>query len=68
MHSPEYAASELGELGYGDNRLSEQSVTVKLTFDAPADARELLTGKEFKRVKEFELRLQPWRPVVVEVR
>jgi hypothetical protein len=68
MRSPEYAASELGELGYGDNRLFEQPVTVKLTLDAPADARELLTGKEFKRTKSFELQLQPWKPVIVEVR
>jgi len=68
MRSPEHAASELGELGYGDNRLFEQPATVKLTLGAPVDAKELLTGKEFKGAKSFELPLQPWRPVIVEVR
>ena len=68
MHSPEYNVSELGEIGYGNNQLFEQPATVKLTLDAPTDARELLTAKEFKRTKSFELQLQAWKPVIVELR
>jgi len=68
MRNPEYNVSELGELGYGNNRLFEQPATVNLTLDAAADAKELLTGQEFKGAKSFEVRLQPWKPVIVELR
>jgi len=37
-------------------------------LDTPADAKELLTGKELKGAKSFEVRLQPWKPVIVELR
>ena len=68
MRNPEYNVSELGELGYGNNRLFEQPVTAKVALDTPADARELLTGKEFKGAKTLEVRLEPWKPVIVEIR
>ena len=68
MRNPEYNVSELGELGYGNNRLFEQPVTAKVALDTPADAKELLTGKEFKGAKTLEVRLEPWKPVIVEIR
>jgi len=68
MRNPEYNVSELGELGYGNNARFEKPVTVQLTLGSPANAKELLTGKEFKGAKSFEVRLEPWTPVIVEVR
>jgi hypothetical protein len=65
MRRPEYRANELGEIGYTDNSRFEQPVEVKLTFERPVKAKELLSGRDLGEGREFTLELGPWKPVVV---
>jgi hypothetical protein len=68
MRRPEYRANELGEIGYTDNSRFEQPVEVKVSFERPVKAKELLSGRELGEGSEFKLTLGPWKPVLVRVR
>jgi len=64
MRRPEYQIGSLGEIGYTDNSRFEQPVEVKVSFERPVKAKELLSGRALGEGSEFTLTLGPWKPVV----
>ncbi len=68
MRNPEYAVSELGELGFTDNALFEKPERLKVEFAQPVEVKELLSGREFARAESIDIALDPWKPVVLEVK
>ena len=68
MRNPEYEASDLGELGFTDNSRFEKPERLTVQFAQPAEVKELLSGREFTKTSKLEIALDPWKPVVLEVR
>jgi hypothetical protein len=68
MRNPEYHAGELGDLGYGDNHLFEVPAQVTVHFDKPVNAKELLSGQSFPNARTVALTLDPWKPLIMEVK
>jgi hypothetical protein len=66
--NPEYAVSELGELGFTDNSRFEKPEKLTVEFGPAGEVKELLSGREFGKTDRVELMLDPWKPVVLEVR
>jgi hypothetical protein len=67
MRRPEYRASELGEIGYGDNSRFEQPVEVRVSFERPVNAKELLSNRALGEGREFTLTLGAWKPVILRI-
>jgi hypothetical protein len=68
MRNPEYAVSELGELGFTDNSRFEKPEQLTVDFGQSVEVKELLSGREFGKTDRVEVALDPWKPVVLEVR
>ena len=68
MRNPEYEISDLGEIGFADNSRFEKAERLTVTLAQPAQVKELLSGREFAKTSKLEIELDPWKPVVLEVR
>jgi hypothetical protein len=68
MRNPEYSIGSLGEIGYTDNSRFEQPERLTVEFDAPVRVRELLSGRDLGEKERVEVTLDPWKPVVLEMR
>jgi hypothetical protein len=68
MRNPEYAVSDLGEIGFTDNSRFERPERLAIELGQPAEVKELHSGREFGTTSRVELTLDPWKPVVLEVR
>jgi hypothetical protein len=67
MRSRDYHATELGELHPGESAQPEQPLPVRIDLGREAQARELLTGRDFGMTRVVEVTLDPWRPVILEL-
>jgi len=68
MRNPEYEASDLGELGYGDNSRFEQPEKVQVEFGAEVQVKDLLAGADLGRRLQLTVTVDPWKPTLLEIR
>ena len=68
MRNPEYRVGSLGEIGYTDNSRFEQPEQLVVEFDAPTHARDLLSDRDLGQTERVELTLDPWKPLILELR
>jgi len=68
MRNPEYQASDLGELGYGDNSRFEQPQKVQVEFGAEVQVKDLLAGADLGRKQQLTVTVDPWKPTLLELR
>jgi len=68
MRNPEYRVDDLGEIGYTDNSRFEHPQELVITFEAPTRACDLLSNRDLGEVEELTLTLDPWEPLILELR
>jgi glycosyl hydrolase family 42 (putative beta-galactosidase) len=68
MRNPEFAADSLKAIGYGDNSELESPARLTISFSAEADVANYRTGETYGRVARLDLDLDPWSPVILEMR
>jgi hypothetical protein len=65
---PHYQVSGLGEIKYAESARPDRPAPLVVEFPATGRVRELLSGRDFGETKRVEVTLDPWKPVVLEVR
>jgi len=68
MRNPEYEASDLGELGYGDNSRFEKPEKVQVHFGRAVEAKDLLANGDLGRQETLVVTVEPWKPTILEIR
>jgi hypothetical protein len=68
MRRPEYRVDSLGEIGYTDNSLFEKPVQVTVGFRSSMRAAELLSERDLGEPDQVTLTLDPWKPLILELR
>lgn len=68
MRNPEYSISALGEIGYADNSRFERPDDLAVEFDPPVRVRDLLSERDLGEATRVELTLDPWKPLLLEVK
>jgi len=68
MRNPESSISALGEIGYTDNSRFERPEQLVVEFDAPVRVREMLSDRDLGEAARVELTLDPWKPLLLELR
>jgi len=68
MRDPDYTVTELGAITYPPGGRPDEPTPLVIELAAPAQVRELLSDRGLGETNRVELTLDPWKPVVLEVR
>jgi len=68
IRNPEFRVSELGQVGYSASEAIERAERVRVTFPFKARVRNILTGRDFGVTDVVVDTLEPWAPLIFELR
>ena len=68
MRNPEYEVSDLGEIGYTDNSRFEKPEKLVVELEQEMHVKDLLASYDFGKTKRLEVTVDPWKPVILELR
>jgi len=68
MRNPEFRASELGEIGYGNNTAFEKIERVQVIFPKKKHIQDVREGKSLGTTDRVTVVLDPWSPKILELR
>jgi pyruvate/2-oxoglutarate dehydrogenase complex dihydrolipoamide dehydrogenase (E3) component len=68
IRNSEFRVSELGQVGYSASEAIERAERVRVTFPFKARVRNILTGRNFGVTDVVVDTLEPWAPLIFELR
>ena len=68
MRNPEFNAASLKPAGYPDNSALETPLRIRILFGRETAVVDVRTGETFEPADSLETTLDPWSPVILQLR